>query len=139
MNSLKNERGFLLLNVIFLTLITSVAAMILMNAATRARNPQVMLRLTAIHLTNEQFAALESLAATGDMLSGRKNFQGNDEDLTNYNLGKENPIKFEVHSEIPTVTNLNEPCPLDIKVTVKIVGDENFKFEAERTILFVPK
>ena len=42
---LRSERGFLLLNVVFLTLITSVAAMILMNAAPRVRNPQAVLRL----------------------------------------------------------------------------------------------
>lgn len=50
MNNLRNERGFMLLNVVFLTLITSFAAMILMNAAPRLKNPQAALRLTAIHL-----------------------------------------------------------------------------------------
>ena len=49
MNRLNNERGFMLLNVVLLTLITSFAAMILMNAAPRLTNPQSVLRLTAIH------------------------------------------------------------------------------------------
>ena len=65
MNRLNNQRGFMLLSVVILTLITSFAAMILMNAAPRLTKPQSVLRLTAIHLANEQFAMLESLAASG--------------------------------------------------------------------------
>lgn len=134
MNRLNNQRGFMLLNVVILTLITSFAAMILMNAAPRLKNPQSVLRLTAIHLANEQFAMLESLAANGESLSEQDGFQ-----VTSYNLGEENPIVFNVTADVPGVTNFAEVTALKITVTVTIVDDDDFKFETERTILFVPK
>jgi len=121
---LSNERGFLLLNVVFLTLIISFVAMILINAAPRARNPQATLRLTAIYLANEQFAELESLAARGKTLSS--SYLGKAEDLITTNLSDNNPIEFKV------TTNLSGN-----KATVKVswqVGNDKFEIETERTI-----
>ena len=124
MNHLNNERGFLLLNVVFLTLIISFAAMILINAAPRARNPQATLRLTALYLANEQLAELESLSAQGKALSS--SYLGKAEDLITTNLGNDNPIEFKV------TTNINGN-----RATVKVswqVGDDKFEIETERTI-----
>ena len=132
-NFLRNERGFMLLNVVFLTLITAFAATILMNAAPRLKNPQSVLKLTAIHLANEQFAMLESKAAAGELAAGSYDFLGVDEDLTTENYGAGKPIKFEVATKVTADNNLRNAT-----VTVTIVGDENFKLETERTILFVP-
>ncbi|MBR0102021.1 MAG: hypothetical protein IJQ01_00805 [Selenomonadaceae bacterium] len=122
---LGNERGFMLLNVVFLTVITSLAAMILMNAAPRARNHQSTLRLTAIYLANEQFAELESLAARED-ISGSQPFLGNKDDLTSNNLGEDNPIEFKVTTTV-------SGGRAKVKVTWQ-VGDDEFKIEMERTI-----
>lgn len=124
---LRNERGFLLLNVVFLTLITSFAAMILMNAAPRMKNPQGTLRLTALYLANEQLAELESLAARGEPLSG--SYNGKQEDLITENLGRDNPINFTVTTKIS-----------GNKAVVKVswqVGDKDFEIETERTIRVV--
>ena len=77
----------MLLNVVILTLITAFAATILLNAAPRITNPQSVLRLTAIHLANEQFAMLESLAANGELATGNYDFLGKDADLTTQNFG----------------------------------------------------
>lgn len=134
MSLLTNQRGFMLLNVVILTLITSFAAAILMNAAPRIKNPQSVLRLTAIHLANEEFAILESKAANGESLTAQKNFQ-----VTSYNLGENNPIVFDVKADIPDISTFSKATSLKVTVTVTIVGDENFKLETERTILFVPK
>ena len=125
---LKDERGFLMLNVIFLTLITAFAAMILLNAAPRVRNPQSTLRLTALYLANEQLAQLESLAAAGNELS--TSYQGELQDLITKNLSEENPIEFEVETKIISIGNLR-----DVKVTVKwtAAGHED-SIEIERTI-----
>ena len=122
---LGNERGFMLLNVVFLTVITSLAAMILMNAAPRARNHQSTLRLTAIYLANEQFAELESLAARED-ISGSQPFLGNKDDLTSNNLGEDNPIEFKVTTTV-------SGGRAKVKVTWQ-VGEDEFKIETERTI-----
>lgn len=124
MNVLNNERGFLLLNVVFLTLIISFAAMILINATPRARNPQATLRLTALYLANEQFAELESLSARGEALSS--NYHGKAEDLITTNLSDNNPIEFKV------TTNISGN-----RATVKVswqVGNDKFEIETERTI-----
>lgn len=121
---LRGERGFLMLNVIFLLMITSFAAMILMNAAPRVRNPQSTLRLTAIYLANEQLAELESLAARGEPLSD--NFYGKREDLTTENFSEANPIEFGVTTRI--IAN---------KAVVKVswnVNGEDFELETEKAI-----
>ena len=125
MKILNNQRGFMLLNVVFLTLITSLAAMILMNAAPRARNPQSTLRLTAIYLANEQFAELESLAAD-ENISGSYSFLGDKDDLTSNNLGAGNPIEFEVTTTV-------SGGRAKVKVSWQ-VGEDEFKIEMERTI-----
>ena len=130
---LRSERGFILLNVVFLTLITSLAAMILMNAAPRVKNPQAVLRLTAIYLANEQFALIESKAASGEWDLA---CHVESEDLTTENFGAGKPITFTVTSTEKTPDgNLHY-------VTVKVewtVNDENFSLEVERTIRVVPK
>lgn len=115
----------MLLNVVFLTVITSFAAMILMNAAPRARNHQSTLRLTAIYLANEQFAELESLAARED-ISGSQPFLGDKDDLTSNNLSADNPIEFEVTTTVSGGI-------AKVKVSWQ-VGDDEFKIEMERTI-----
>ena len=122
MNILNNQRGFMLLNVVFLTLITALAATILMDAAPRIKNPQSVLRLTAIHLANKQFAILESKATEG----------ANGFTETSYNLGADNPVVFVVKPKVSGAGDTRK-----VTVTVTIEGDENFKLEAERTIPFV--
>ena len=136
-NILRNERGYLLLNVVFLTLITSFAAMFLLNSAVRAKNPQSTLRLAAIHLANEQFAQLESLAAANDLHGGSYSFLGDKNDLNNYSFRKEDsttstvekPVKFIVKANVSVNGNLRTAT-----VTVKIDGDENFLLTMERTM-----
>ena len=137
LNVLRNQRGFMLLNVVFLTLITAFAATILLNAAVRVKNQQATLRLIALNLANEQFAQLESLAAAGVSISGSYPFLGDKGDLTNDSFRKknsatstvENPAVFTVETQVSGGDNLRT-----VKVTVKIVGDENFEFKAERTM-----
>ena len=125
---LKNERGFLMLSVIFLTLITSFAAMILFNAAPRVKNPQTTIRLTALYLANEQLAQLESLAAAGESLT--TNFLGKAEDLKTENTGAE--IKFTVETHISGDSNLRG-------VVVKVSWTDTDFIEVERKIWIAPK
>ena len=126
---LRSQRGYMLFNVIILTLITSFAAMILLNAATRVRNPDSTLRLTALYLAKEQFAMIESLAAKGEQIDG-DNFLGDPNDLTT-NLGKDNRVDFTVETHASGNT---------VKVIVKWkVGEKNFQIESERKILIAKK
>ena len=125
---LKNERGFLMLSVIFLTLITSFAAMILFNAAPRVKNPQTTIRLTALYLANEQLAQLESLAAAGESFT--TNFLGKAEDLKTENAGA--TIEFNVETRISGDSNLRG-------VVVKVSWTDTDFIEVERTIWIAPK
>ena len=115
---MKNERGFMLLSAIFLTLIVSVMASILFNANAKVQQRNSTLYLTAINLANEQFAILESGA----------NIEIPAEDKISYNGVKENsqPIEFRVSKNI----NGRE-------VTVKVeweVNGETKTFESVKTI-----
>ena len=115
---MKNERGFMLLSAIFLTLIVSVMASILFNANAKVQQRNSTLYLTAINLANEQFAILESGA----------NIEIPAEDKISYNGVKENsqPIEFRVYKNI----NGRE-------VTVKVeweVNGETKTFESTKTI-----
>ena len=121
----------MLLNAVFLTLITSFAAMILINAAPRMKNPQSVLRLTALHLANEKFALIESSAASGIL---NLSCPLPSDDLTTENLGEHNPITF-------TVTANSKYLAENLyNVTVKVewtVDEKNFSLEVERTIRLV--
>ena len=115
---MKNERGFMLLSAIFLTLIVSVMASILFNANAKVQQRNSTLYLTAINLANEQFAILESGA----------NIEIPEEDKISYNGVKENsePIKFRVSKSIS-----------GSEVTVKVEWEVNGKtetFESTKTI-----
>ena len=90
-----------MLNVVFLTLITSFAAMILLNAAPRVRNSQSQLQLTALYLAEEQFAQLESLAAGGTAPTSSEDFLGKPDDLITKNFGgKDYQVIFSVKTEV---------------------------------------
>ena len=130
MKKIFNERGFLMLDVIFLTVITALAATILMNAAPRIRNSQSTLQLTALYLANEQFAYLESRAASGESLPTK--FLGEPEDLIakNFETGKQ--IKFIVDTQINDSSN-----PRKVTITVTIDGRKDFEVKAERMIWLV--
>ncbi len=107
-----------MLNVIFLTLITSFAAMILLNAAPRVKNSQSTIRTTALWLANEKFAYLESAAAVDNIAPTNSTSTKNFDD-------KDYQIKTEVDGANP------------YKVTVKVgwtVDGKNFEIESERTI-----
>ena len=123
MRKILNQRGFMMLNVIFLTLIASLAAMILMNAATRFRNPQSTLRLTALYVANEQLAQLESLAAAGNELTEATLVDPDDLETTNF-TGE--PIEFEVKTDID-----GSKCTVTVSWTVKGQKDS---VTVERTI-----
>ena len=119
-----NERGYLLLNVVFLTLITSFAAMILLNAAPRVKNSQSTMKLIALHLANEQLAYIEAEAA-GESVS--KDFLTKAEDLTNDSFRTE---------DAPTVFKIDKSISGKVAtVTVSWeIGGKNFSVTAERTI-----
>lgn len=131
---INNERGFALLNVIFLMMITSFAAMILLNAAPRVRNPEPTLRLTALYLAEEQFAYLENLAANGEPMESTYEFLGDPKELTINNFSEKISITFDMETTVTGSGNLR-----GAKVTVSwTFGGKDFKIETERTILFVP-
>lgn len=131
---INNERGFALLNVIFLTMITSFAAMILLNAAPRVKNPQPTLRLTALYLAEEQLAYLENKAANGELTASSYDFLGDPSELTINNFSEKISITFDMETTVTESGNLR-------KATVIVswtFGGKNSKIETERTILFVP-
>lgn len=116
---MNNQRGFMLLSVIFLTLIVSLGAQILLNANVKVQQRNSTLYLTAVNLANEQFAEIEGQ----NLPAGNYNFLGNSDDLESYNGVKEDsePVKFDVETSVSGET-LRE-----VSVTVKwtVGGKEN--------------
>jgi len=137
-DALKNERGFLLLNVVLLTLITSFAAVILLNAEPRARNPQSTLKLTALHLADEQLAYLESYGDSGELHAGSYPFQGEPEDLVTENFDEDIPIEFTVTTNVSESELGENLYRAAVTVSWQVEG-KDFEIESERTIRFVPK
>ena len=134
--ALRNERGFLLLDVVLLTLITSFAAMVLLNANPQAKNPQSTLKLTALHLANEQLAYLESYGDSGELHAGNYPFQGDDDDLVTKNFSEEIPIEFSVTTNVsPPEDDLNL-YRATVTVSWQAEG-KDYSIESERTIRFV--
>ncbi len=104
------ERGFMFLSAIFLTLIVSIMATIILNANSKVQQRNSTLYFTAINLANEQFAILESGA----------NINIPAEDLKSYNGMSENstPIEFKISKSFN-----------GSKVTVKVEWTVNGKTE----------
>ena len=75
-----NQRGFMLLSAVFLTLIVSFMAALTFQSITLTHKYKTAEELTAINLADEQFAMIESLAAR-DNLSAVNNFNGETEDI----------------------------------------------------------
>ena len=125
-----NQRGFMLLSVIFLTLVVSTGAMILLHANAKVQQRNSTLRITAINLANEQFAELESLAAGGNLHGGSYSFRGVADDLKSFNGVKEDspPVEFEVETAVAESGNLRE-----VTVTVKWTsGGEEKSFASKK-------
>lgn len=115
-----NEKGFMLISVVFLTLIVSFMAAMTLQAMTRVKNGDAALRLHAINLADEQFALIESGSA--------KNIP--DDDLKSYGLyykdAEKIPTEFQVTTNISGSGNLRE-------VTVTVTWNEN-TLDFEKTI-----
>lgn len=116
----------MLLSVVFLTLIVSLSAQILLNANVKVQQRNSTLYLTAINLANEQFAEIESRAAAGTLDEGNfliKDIEKYKADLESRNGVKEDsePIKFDVSAEV------GEGDLRNVTVTVKwsVGGKEN--------------
>ena len=126
----RNERGFILLSAVFLTLILSFVAAMTLQTLTQSKNSDAALRLHAINLANEQFAMIESLAAQGDLTAGQYNFLGDADDLKSYGLIKKSaekiPVEFEVKTKVSGEGNLR-------KVEI-LVAWKNFEMNFEKTV-----
>lgn len=133
MTRLKNEHGFVMMSVVFLTLVVSFAAIIFLNVATRVKNSYAGLKLTALSLADEQFAELESLAAAGKLTTGKKNFLGVPEDLITYN-GHEN---FSVEFDTETDVEIDSARENFFVVTVKVkwnFREKNYEIESKKIL-----
>jgi|GEM_PF-2287559 len=132
-NNFLDSRGFIMLNVVFLTLIVSFAAMIYLNGSAIVGNSNATLRLTALNLMNEQFAEIESLAGQGNLSAGEEfDFLGLQEDLISYNASEKNPTEFKVTAAVKNFDSENL-LRVSVKVTWKFNG-RNFELESEKLV-----
>ena len=122
----------MLISVIFLLMITSFAALILMNGAKKIANQNSALRIIALHLAEEQFAEIESRAAKGESLQNFS-FLGDPNDLKNYyDSGEEDnpavkPIIFDV------TTSVKPDSRVEVKVEWNLNG-EKYSIAIEKLI-----
>ena len=122
---INNQRGFMFLSAIFLTLIVAIMAQIILTANAKVQQRNSTLYLTAVNLANEQFAILES---------GEKNISIPDEDKKSYNGMSEDAETINFNVSIPKQTPITEKL---IEVTVKVewtVNGETEKFESTKII-----
>ena len=134
-----SERGFMMLNVIFLTLIVSFTALIFLNGAARINNSGAELRIVALNLANEQFAEIESLAAQGKLYAGNINFLGDKEDLKNFGFYKDadlqtkTPVIFSVTSTVKNFSGYENLFNVEIKVAWNFAG-KDFDIKLEKIV-----
>lgn len=114
-----NERGFMLMSVVFLLMITSFAALIFLNGTKKIVNQNSALRIIALHLAEEQFAEIERKAAKGETLQNFS-FLGNPNDLKNYYDSGD-----EKNSEVK---------PIIFDVTTSVKGDSRVEVEVKWTL-----
>ena len=114
---LNNQRGFMFLSAIFLTLIVAIMAQIILTANAKVQHRNSTLYFTAVNLANEQFAMIEG--GGGNIpAEDKKSYNGMSEDAA--------PIIFNV-----SYTQAGN------KYTVKVtwtVNGETEKFESTKII-----
>ena len=115
-----NEKGYMLISVVFLTLIVSFIAAMTLQTMTRAKNSDSALRLHAINLANEQFALIES--------GSDKNIPG--DDLKSYGLYYKGAEKIPTEFKVTTTSNDSGNLR---KVTVTVKWKDN-SLDFEKTI-----
>ena len=124
MKKFLDERGFMLMNVIFLLMVTSFAALILLNGTKKVVNQNSALRIIALHLAEEQIAEIESRAAKGETLQNFS-FLGKTADLKSYyDSGNEDnpevkPIIFDV------TTSVKSDSRVEVKVEWTFNGEKD--------------
>lgn len=109
-----NEKGFMLLSAVFLTLILSFVAMMTLQTMTRTKNSDTALRLQAINLANEQFAIIES--------GSNENIPA--EDLKSYGLYRTKDLETKTPIEFKVTSNISGEGPLK-EVTVTVTWENN--------------
>ena len=134
-----SERGFIVMNVVFLTLIVSFAALIFLNGAKLVEEDNSALRLTALNLANEQFAEIEKLADEGNLSTGNFNFLGETEDLKSFGLYKDEdlqkkiPVNFSVTATVKNHSDFENLRNVAVAVDWTFAG-KNFKIELEKIV-----
>ena len=118
-----NQRGFMLLSAIFLTLIVSFTAMMTLQAITQVQRGDASLRLHAMNLANEKFALIES-GSSEDIP---------EEDLKSYGLYDKNDLKTKTPITFK-VTDTREDIGENLyKITVTVTW-QNEKLEFEKVV-----
>lgn len=121
MKKIFDERGFMLLQTVFLTLIVSFAGMIILNGMKKSENQNATLRIIALHLAEEQFAELESRADKGEIFAGSFPFLGVQDDLKNYyDFGDEKKINSQREINFKVTTNISGLSENLFKAEVKV-------------------
>ena len=133
MKKIFDERGFMLLQVIFLTLMTSFAGMIFLNGMKKADNQNATFRIIALHLAEEQFAELENSAANGSVSSS--NFLGEQDDLKTYFDSNDKKINSQVPVNFKVTTNINNLSGNLFKAAVKV----SWNYEGKNNLIELQK
>ena len=121
----------MLLQTIFLTLIVSLAGMIILNGMKKSDNQNATLRIIALHLAEEQFAELESRAYKGILTAGNFPFLGVQDDLKNYyDFGNEKKINSQVPVNFEVKTSVDNFAENLFRAKVKVT----WNFEKENSV-----
>ena len=116
---------------IFLTLIVSLAGMIILNGMKKSDNQNATLRIIALHLAEEQFAELESRAYKGILTAGNFPFLGVQDDLKNYyDFGNEKKINSQVPVNFEVKTSVDNFVENLFRAEVKVT----WNFEKENSV-----
>ena len=127
-----DERGFMLMSVIFLLMITSFAALIFLNGTKKIVNKNSALKIIALHLAEEQFAEIESRAEKGDSLQNFS-FLGDPADLKNYYDNREEKISEATPIIFDVSTSVKNNSHVEVKVEWTFNG-EKYSIAIEKMI-----
>ena len=125
MKKIFNERGFMLMSVIFLLMITSFAALIFLNGTKKIVNKNSALKIIALHLAEEQFAEIESQVIAGQKPLQNFSFLGDPDDLKNYYDNREEKISESTPIIFDVSTSVKNNSHVEVKVEWTFNGEKN--------------
>ena len=123
-----NNKGFIFIEVIFISLLVSFTAALIVRGLKTAvtANQTSAIKTAAIHIANSQMSEIEEYVNINRSLPSSYNFLDESDLIYEDFLGMKEPVTFYIETEVSDSTLNSQLRRVTVKVSWQIGDDENF-------------